>query len=186
MTITESKRLVSDYYKISLPDEEDDFRFTEALGFIIETNRDPQAMMELGGWYYDKKIFDLALKYYEMAAEYKYEGAYVCLGYIWYYGRTGERDFEKAFKYYSLAADAGDYEAAYKVADMYKNGYYVEKDEEKYKSLIISSEPYTYKYLLEDDDAVDEKKRELEKEIEEYGAYKAELTARLEEIKGGM
>ena len=136
MTITEAKRLVRDYYKISLPDEEDDFRFTEALGFIIETDRDPQAMMELGGWYYDRRIFDLALKYYEMAAEYKYEGAYVCLGYIWYYGRTGERDFEKAFRYYSLAADAGDYEAAYKVADMYKNGYYVEKDEEKYKSLI--------------------------------------------------
>ena len=52
--------------------------------------------------------------------------------------------------------------------------------------MIISSEPYTYKYLLEDDDAVDEKKRELEKEIEDYSAYKAELTARLEEIKGGM
>ena len=52
--------------------------------------------------------------------------------------------------------------------------------------MIISSEPYTYKYLLEDDDAVDEKKRELEKEIEDYSAYKAELTAKLEEIKGGM
>jgi len=93
-------------------------------------------MMQLGGWYYDKRNFDLALKYYDMASEYKITSAYACLGYIWYYGRTGEKDFEKAFKYYSLAADAGDLESAYKVADMYKNGYFVEKDYEKYKSII--------------------------------------------------
>ena len=30
----------------------------------------------------------------------------------------------------------GDMVAAYKVADMYKNGYYVEKDYEKYKLII--------------------------------------------------
>ena len=30
----------------------------------------------------------------------------------------------------------GDLIAAYKVADMYKNGYYVQQDTEKYKSMI--------------------------------------------------
>jgi tetratricopeptide (TPR) repeat protein len=136
MTVSEAHRMAREYYRISNPTEEDDFRLIEALSFIIEETKDPHAMMDLGGWYYGKRRFDLALKYYDMAAEYKLTSAYACLGYIWYYGRTGEKDFEKAFKYYSLAADAGDLESAYKVADMYKNGYAVEKDYEKYKSII--------------------------------------------------
>lgn len=90
-------------------------------------------MMQLGGHYYGIRRFDLALKYYEMAADFEILDAYECLGYIWYYGRTGERDYEKAFKYFQKAADGGDAIAAYKLADMYKNGYFVEKDYEKYK-----------------------------------------------------
>ena len=136
MTLSEANNIARNYYGISKPTEDDDFMFVEALSFIIEETKDPHRMLELGGWYYDERRFDLALKYYEMAAEYKLPDAYDCLGYIWYYGRTGERDYEKAFKYYSLAAEAGITEAAYKVADMYKNGYYVDKDYEKYKSII--------------------------------------------------
>ena len=52
--------------------------------------------------------------------------------------------------------------------------------------MIINSEPYTHRYMLSDGDAVYEKRLELEREIEDYSAYKAELTAKLEEIKGGM
>ena len=87
-------------------------------------------------YYYDERQFELALKYYEMAAEYKFNSAYECLGYIWYYGRTGTRDYEKAFKYFSLAREGGNIVAAYKLADMYKNGYYVEKNYEKYCEII--------------------------------------------------
>ena len=58
------------------------------------------------------------------------------LGYIWYYGRLGEKDYEKAFYYFSMAAEEGNVNAGYKIADMYKNGYYVEKDYEKYKEII--------------------------------------------------
>jgi hypothetical protein len=71
-----------------------------------------------------------------MAAECGHPAADVCLGYIWYYGRTGRRDFEKAFHYYSRSMEAGNLQAAYKVADMYRNGYYVEKDYEKYCAMI--------------------------------------------------
>ena len=106
------------------PSEEDIFLYTEAMDYLIYELKNPQAMLELGGYYYEKKYFDLALKYYEMAAEYKLPYAYEGLGYIWYYGRTGRRDFEKAFHYYSLAKEAGITEAAVKVADMYKNGYF--------------------------------------------------------------
>ena len=136
MTLSEAMQIERNYYSINTPSEEDDFQFVEALSFIIAETKDPHRMLELGGWYYEERRFDLALKYYEMAAEYRLPDAYDCLGYIWYYGRTGEKDYEKAFHYYSLAAEAGITEAAYKVADMYKNGYYVEKDYEKYKSII--------------------------------------------------
>ena len=92
--------------------------------------------MNLGGIYYEDRQFDLALKYYEMAAGYDYDVAYECLGYIWYYGRTGEVDYKKAFENYSKAAEVGNVTASYKVADMYKNGYYVEKDYDKYCRII--------------------------------------------------
>ncbi len=40
---------------------------------------------------------------------------------------------------------------------------------------IISTDPYRYKYLLEDDALVAEKKAELQKELEEYTAYEKDL-----------
>ena len=123
------------------PSEEDIFLYTEAMDYLIYELKNPQAMLELGGYYYEKKYFDLALKYYEMAAEYKLPYAYEGLGYIWYYGRTGRRDFEKAFHYYSLAKEAGITEAAVKVADMYKNGYFVEQDYGIYKEIIEALYP---------------------------------------------
>ena len=132
MTVDEARKIQRDFYDKSNPSEEDIFLFTEAMGFLIRELSDPHDMMELGGWYYDRRRFDLALKYYEMASAYNIDAADECLGYIWYYGRTGEVDYKKAFEYYSKAAKRGDTVAEYKVADMYKNGYYVEKDYDKY------------------------------------------------------
>ncbi len=40
---------------------------------------------------------------------------------------------------------------------------------------IKSTDPYRYKYLLQDVDAVKEKKQELEEELSEYGEYEKEL-----------
>lgn len=136
MNINEAKKIRDAFYAKSAPTEEDIFLFTEAMEVLIEETKEPRYMLALGGFYYEERKFPLALKYYELAAEYKYTEAYNCLGYIWYYGRTGQRDYEKAFRYFSLAKDAGNVQAAYKVADMYKNGYYVEKDYEKYKEII--------------------------------------------------
>ena len=110
--------------------------FTEALSFLIEAEHNPKDMMHLGGYYYEIKKFDLALKYYELAVSYDYDPAYECLGYIWYYGRTGERDYNKAFEYFSRLMEKGDPVSTYKIADMYKNGYYVEQNYEKYKEII--------------------------------------------------
>ena len=141
MTIREAQKIQESFYRKSNPSEDDVFVFTEAMSFLIAETNDPQYMMQLGGYYYEDRQFDLALKYYDLAAEYKYPPAYNCLGYVWYYGRTGTRDYEKAFRYFSLAEQTGDLIAAYKLADMYKNGYYVERDYEKYKQIIESLYP---------------------------------------------
>lgn len=136
MTIIEARRICTEYYYKTKPSEEDSFLYTEALKFLIEEAKDADYMVELGGLYYESRQFDLALKYYELAAEYNNLYAISNLGYIWYYGRTGERNYEKAFYYFDKARQMGDIIAAYKVADMYKNGYFVEKDYGKYKEII--------------------------------------------------
>ena len=136
MTIKEAKAIYDEYgYKsILTPDEE--FMLTEALEYLIEETKDTRWMVELGGYYYEQKEFDLALKYYEMADTYGDPWAPEGLGYIWYYGRTGEKDYEKAFKYYSKAAGNGYLKSRIKVADMYKNGYGVEKNFDMYRQII--------------------------------------------------
>lgn len=136
MTVKEARKIVDDFREDKIPSEDEVFMFTEAMNFLIEELHDPQDMMYLGGYYYEQKRFDLALKYYEMAATFDYDPAYECLGYIWYYGRTGEKDYKKAFEYFSKLMEKGDPVSTYKVADMYKNGYYVEKDIARYEKII--------------------------------------------------
>lgn len=136
MTVRKANQIRESFYKISKPTETDAFLFTEAMEFLIHETQDPQYMMELGGYYYDLRQFDLALKYYELAEACNYPDAYDGLGYIWYYGRTGQRDYEKAFHYFTLSKETGNLQAAYKLADMYKNGYYVERSYAKYQEII--------------------------------------------------
>ncbi|MDO4623648.1 MAG: hypothetical protein Q4B22_11925 [Eubacteriales bacterium] len=136
MTSKEARRIEQDFYEKSNPSDEEIFLYTEAMDFLIAEENKPMDMMRLGGFYYDLRKFDLALKYYEMASVYGIDAADECLGYIWYYGRTGERDYRKAFEHYSRSMDRGNLVCTYKVADMYKNGYYVEKNYEKYKEII--------------------------------------------------
>lgn len=136
MTIEAAQTIKEELNKITHPTEEQKFALTEILDYLIEETNDPDYMMELGGYYYEWRNFDLALKYYDMAAALDCEAAFECLGYIWYYGRTGKVDYEKAFINFSKAQKKGNTVAEYKIADMYKNGYYVEKDYEKYKAII--------------------------------------------------
>ncbi len=136
MTVKEARKAAEDFEKKQIHTEEDEFIFIEAMNYLIEEEKDPRDMMWLGGYYYEQRHFDLALKYYEMAKSYDYDEAYECLGYIWYYGRTGEKDYKKAYECFHRMMEKGNPVAAYKIADMYKNGYYVEKDYQKYVDII--------------------------------------------------
>ena len=131
MNARTAKKIVFDFYDISCPTEEDRFQFCEAMEYIIEKEKLPEFITGFGNYYYEQLRFDLALRYYEMAAEMNYVPAYECLGYIWYYGKTGKVDYKKAYEYFSIAMEDGSLVASYKIADMYKNGYYVRKDEKK-------------------------------------------------------
>lgn len=136
LTIEKAQQILDDYYDLTQPKYEDDIALIHALEFLIKETNDPEYMVELGAWYYGQKQFDLAEEYYLMAAKLGYNDAYECLGYIYYYGRVGHPDYEKAFHYYKLASDKGNLVAAYKLADMYKNGYYVQKDYPRYEQII--------------------------------------------------
>lgn len=142
MTILEAKDIIDKYeYKSVLTDDEE-FMLLEALEFMIDQTKETEWMVRLGGYHYDRKNFDLALKYYEMADALGDKWAAEGLGYIWYYGRTGEPDYGKAFRYYHKAMDNGNLKSMVKVADMYKNGYGVEQNEAMYIELIETASDY--------------------------------------------
>lgn len=127
------------------------FMYVEALKYLIDETGEGEYISTLAGYYYEQRRFDLALKYYEEAAKKGVLHAFEGLGYIWYYGRTGEPDYEKAFMYYSKAAEMGSLSSGVKVADMYKNGYFVEKNYDEYKRRIMELYPKVKNAKLLDD-----------------------------------
>ena len=140
MTNAMALKELQDYYDTDNPTEDDEFRFTEALGYLIDQTKDPKYMYELGWFYCSKKRFDLEIRYLEMASEYGYIPAMEELGYMWYYGQHGQKDYDKAFYYFSKGAvldeSNGGLWCKYKLADMYRYGCAVEKDEDKYREMI--------------------------------------------------
>lgn len=140
MTNAMALKELQDYYDTDNPTEDDEFRFTEALGYLIDQTKDPKYMYELGWFYCSKKRFDLEIRYLEMAAEYGFIPAMEELGYMWYYGQHGQKDYDKAFYYFSKGAahdeSNGGLWCKYKLADMYSFGCAVEKDEDKYREMI--------------------------------------------------
>jgi len=139
MTKDEAYKLIEKFSVNDNPTEQDEFIFIEAANFIIETENDPKVMSFLGGFYYGKEKYDLAEKYYLLADENGDDYASCGLGFIYYYGRNGAKDFKKAFYYYNKSmTQFNNMESAMKIADMYHNGYGCEKDDAKYKEILES------------------------------------------------
>jgi len=112
----------------------------EVVDFISATYEyymdkgDALAANDLGVLYYGGRVggkpdYVNARKYYEVADRLGYTLASENLAYIFYYGFGTDVNYEKAYLYFSKAALTGRYEATYKLGDMFRNGYYVEKND---------------------------------------------------------
>ena len=97
------------------------------------------AICDYGSLYYTGRIgeqnYEKAVYYYDMAAKLGNRQAQENLGYCYYYGRTGRVDYKKAFHYFLKGALDYHLVSLYKIGDMYKNGYYVQKDENEAYSI---------------------------------------------------
>lgn len=73
------------------------------------------------------------------------------LGYIFYYGRCtdGEPEYEKAFKYFSIGAAGYIYESRYKLADMFRHGYGVAKNNKIAASMIWELYDENIEYIFD-------------------------------------
>ncbi|MBQ9046387.1 MAG: sel1 repeat family protein [Solobacterium sp.] len=125
------------YYRLDDPSAEEQFRFVEAMKYLIATaypEDDREAYcFNLAMYYRDIREFRLEKKYLEIAAEY---GSDVCmeeLGIIWYYGLDGVTDYERA---YHCFKESGLRRGEYMLADMYRLGQYVEKDLNKCREIL--------------------------------------------------
>lgn len=151
MTYFEAISIIDKYERKVNTTDEDDNLFIDALKYLLENYNDPRAARAIGGFYYGKKDFELAKKYYLIAAESNDAYALDGLGYIYYYGRCGEVDYKKAFYYYSEASKQGVDEATLKLSDMYKKGLGVEKNIELSMNILTtiyekckdSNDPYS-------------------------------------------
>ena len=52
MTIEEANKIITRLERKNNLTEDEEFEYTEALGFMIKTTADPRYMMQLGGYYY--------------------------------------------------------------------------------------------------------------------------------------
>ena len=142
MTITDALRFRQDFYDKQDPSADEEFMFTEAMGTLIQETKKPEYMAELAWFYCGRKQFATEKKYLEMAAECGYGPAHEELGYMWFHGQHGEKDYKKAFEYFSKGAEPdkfgnkGSLWCRFKLADMYRFGTGVEKDEAKYREMI--------------------------------------------------
>ena len=107
--------------------------------FIIDVYTDElnsgnvNAACDIGSLYYTGRAgeqnYKKAVEYYTIAADGGCRQAHENLGYCFYYGRDMPVDYKKAFHYFALGAFDGHLCSLYKIGDMYRNGYYVDKNE---------------------------------------------------------
>lgn len=106
--------------------------FLYVYGIAVELE-DSARINDIGAFYYTGHIgvqdFKKAEYYYKLATELGNSYSIENLGYIYYYGRIGEVNYEKAYHQFTKGSAAYNRAiSTYKLGDMYKNGYYVERD----------------------------------------------------------
>lgn len=94
---------------------------------------DPDALYDMGCLYYKGKFIDdidygKAVHYFTLAEEKGSMQAAESLGYCYFSGRGVKIDYEKAFRYFLKPALDDSVFSLYRIADMYRDGNYVEKN----------------------------------------------------------
>ena len=136
MNLSEAWDIHNRFYKKDSPTEEDEFEFVEACSYIANNDLFDGniAMYNLASYYLNKEEYELALKYFTLSEEKRSSSMSIItedLAEIYY--ELG--DYEKAYEYASMDKSAFSY-CAIVMADLYKNGYYVDADPDKYHSII--------------------------------------------------
>ncbi len=154
-----TKRRYPDYIKIRFLDKyKSDYELNNASEELAQLYKsfaeelckkgNKQGLLAVGyGCYGGNRVFECdwkraeecMLKLIEMVEDMPDRAFYAnTLGYIYYYGRCNNDvpQYEEAYKYFSFAAFNEIYEAQYKIADMYKNGYGVIKSAETANNII--------------------------------------------------
>ena len=103
-----------------------------------EEGRDLQgeAQFYLGEYYSGYERYDLAEKYWLMAAENGFVAAWSGLGDIYSFDESLKRDYKKAFEFYSKGAELDNLYCKYRIAEMYRDGLFVKADPNKHKEII--------------------------------------------------
>ncbi|WP_225430188.1 tetratricopeptide repeat protein [Limosilactobacillus antri] len=81
----------------------------------IEIQKKAEELLNIGAQAYRESDYDKAEKCYRQSADLGHPQAACNLGYIYAYGRTGNRDPENAFYCFNLASINGNANASYKV-----------------------------------------------------------------------
>ena len=139
------KRILSILYDKKEPNEMDKRVFIQFMNDLADKDNPyglwVKCYSHYGGNSYVPENYKISEECLLKLIDIEYDDNYPdTLGYIYYYGRVnnGIPEYEKAYKYYSLAALSGNIEARYKIGDMYKNGYYLKKNERIAKSIYDS------------------------------------------------
>lgn len=128
---------MTDFYRLDDPTEDDQFRFVEAMEYLIKNSAEPDDKevysYNLAMYYRGIRNFQLEKKYLEIAEK---QGSRFCkehLGFIWYYGLCDEPDYEKA---YHLFKECDTRTGQFMIADMYHLGQYLEKNDNKCREIL--------------------------------------------------
>ncbi len=96
----------------------------------METQKiqDSQILYNLGNKYIEKKNYNEAKRYYELAAKQNNTDALMKLGILYRDGLGVKKDPNKTFKYFELAAKLGNDNALFYLSIFYQNGFGTKKN----------------------------------------------------------